>query len=108
MIPISKSPMPCTVFSFNQMWLNDKHFPVCEFVLAGVVGEGLHHVGPCAQELPVELLDGLRVLHCGLGGPGPRLDVASLLKLEYEPSISDNRPGSQTLKNVLTRVISAF
>ena len=69
-------------------------FPVGQLVLASVVGEGLHHVGSGAEELPVELLDGLGVLHRGLGGPGPGLDVASLLQLENEASISNNRAGS--------------
>ena len=78
-----------------------RDFPVDKLVLAGVVGKGLHDVGPGPKELPVELLDGLWVLDCGLGGPGPGLDVASLLQLEYEASISDDRAGSQTLKNVL-------
>ena len=49
----------------------------------------------------MELSDGVRMLHRGLGGPGPGLDVASLLQLEHEASISDDRAGSQTLKNVL-------
>ena len=79
------------------------HFPVGELVLAGVVGEGLHHVAPGAEELPVELLDSLRVFHRGLGGPGPGLDVASLLQLKYKASISNNRASSETLKNVLYR-----
>ena len=49
----------------------------------------------------MKLLDSLRVLHRGLGGPGPGLDVASLLQLEHEPAISDDWAGCETLENSL-------
>ena len=75
--------------------------PVDQLVLAGVEGEGLHHVCPGPEELPVELLDGLGLLHGGLRSPGPRLDVASLLQLEHEPAISDDWAGCETLENSL-------
>ena len=61
----------------------------------------LHDVGPRPEELPVELSDGIRMLHRGLGGPGPGLDVASLLQLEHEASISDDRAGGESLENSL-------
>ena len=79
------------------------HFPVGELVLAGVVGEGLHHVAPGSEELPVKLLDSLRVLHRGLGGPGPGLDVASLLQLKHKTAISYDWASGQALKNSLHR-----
>ena len=59
----------------------------------------LHDVGPGAEKLPVQLPHGLRVLHRGLGGPGPSLDVAALLKLEDKSPISNNGTGRETIKN---------
>ena len=59
----------------------------------------LHDVGPGSEKLPVQLPHGLRVLHRGLGGPGPSLDVAALLKLEDKSPISNNWSGSETLQN---------
>ena len=76
---------------------------VDELVLAGVEGEGLHDVGPGSQELPVQLLDGLGLLHGGLGGPGPGLDVASLLQLKHKTAISYDWASGQALKNSLHR-----
>ena len=61
----------------------------------------LHDVGPGSEELPVQLPHGLRVLHRGLGGPGTSLDVAALLKLKHEASISDDGTGGQALQNTL-------
>ena len=49
----------------------------------------------------MQLPHGLRVLHRGLGGPGPRLDVAALLKLKHEASISDDGTGGKALQNTL-------
>ena len=63
---------------------------ILQFVITGVESERLHDIGSGAQEFPMQLTHGLRVLHCGFWGPGTRLHIATFLQCEDKTTVSDD------------------
>ena len=55
----------------------------------------------------MELTHGFRVLYDGLRGPGTRLHVAPLLKLEHEAAVPDDGAGRQPLQDSLQATLTA-
>ena len=61
-----------------------------ELVVARVEGHRLQHLGTRAQELAVELREGVRMLDHHLGRERARLDVAALLELEQVAAVAED------------------